>query len=66
MPLEPGKIYQGDCLEQMREIADGSIDLVFADPPLILATSTTSMTIGGTTMLTSTGRKLGSSPFTAY
>ena len=33
MPLEPGKIYQGDCLEQMREIEDGSIDLVFADPP---------------------------------
>ena len=33
MPLEPGKIYQGDCLEQMREIEDGSVDLVFADPP---------------------------------
>ena len=33
MPLEPGKIYQGDCLEQMCEIEDGSVDLVFADPP---------------------------------
>jgi DNA modification methylase len=33
MPLASGKIYQGDCLELMRKIDSGSIDLVFADPP---------------------------------
>lgn len=26
-------LYRGDCLEEMRKIADGSIDLVLADPP---------------------------------
>ena len=33
MPLKTGKIHQGDCLELMRKIDDGSIDLAFADPP---------------------------------
>lgn len=33
MPLKTGKIHQGDCIQQMRRIDDGSIDLVFADPP---------------------------------
>lgn len=28
-----GKIHQGDCLEQMRQIESGTIDLAFADPP---------------------------------
>ena len=31
--LELGKIHQGDCLELMRQIQSGTIDLVFADPP---------------------------------
>jgi len=31
--LSPGKIYQGDCLKLMKRIDDGSVDLVFADPP---------------------------------
>ncbi len=31
--LEIGKIHQGDCIKLMRRIDDGSIDLVFADPP---------------------------------
>src|SRR5215470_8502392 len=31
--LELGKIHQGDCLELMRQIESGTIDLVFADPP---------------------------------
>ena len=26
-------ILEGDCLEKLREIPDGSVDLVFADPP---------------------------------
>lgn len=26
-------IHQGDCIEQMRELANGSVDMVFADPP---------------------------------
>jgi len=31
--LELNKIYQGDCLELMKEIPDKSIDLVLTDPP---------------------------------
>ena len=31
--LEIGKIHQGDCLDLMRQIEAGTIDLVFADPP---------------------------------
>jgi len=31
--LSTGKIHQGDCLKLMKRIDDGSIDLVFADPP---------------------------------
>ncbi|HMO84441.1 MAG TPA: hypothetical protein PKC18_05905, partial [Lacipirellulaceae bacterium] len=33
MPLKLGKIHQGDCLELMARIDDGSVDLAFADPP---------------------------------
>lgn len=28
-----GKIHQGDCIELMKQITTGTIDLVFADPP---------------------------------
>lgn len=31
--LEAGKIHQGDCIELMKQIEAGTIDLVFADPP---------------------------------
>jgi site-specific DNA-methyltransferase (adenine-specific) len=31
--LEVGKIHQGDCLDLLREIETGTIDLLFADPP---------------------------------
>lgn len=31
--LETGKIHQGDCIELMKQIDTGTIDLVFADPP---------------------------------
>ena len=27
------RVHQGDCLEGLRELADGSVDLAFADPP---------------------------------
>ncbi|AGA24631.1 DNA-methyltransferase [Singulisphaera acidiphila] len=27
------RLYQGDCLENIRQVESGSIDLVFADPP---------------------------------
>jgi site-specific DNA-methyltransferase (adenine-specific) len=33
---ELGKLYQGDCIEIMREIGSGSINLIFADPPFNL------------------------------
>lgn len=29
----PGRLDQGDCLENFRRVESGSIDLVFADPP---------------------------------
>jgi DNA modification methylase/predicted GIY-YIG superfamily endonuclease len=31
--LAIGKIHQGDCIELMKQIESGTIDLVFADPP---------------------------------
>jgi DNA modification methylase len=31
--LEIGQIHQGDCIELMRQIETGTIDLAFADPP---------------------------------
>jgi site-specific DNA-methyltransferase (adenine-specific) len=31
--METNKIYQGDCLELMKDIPDGSVDLVVTDPP---------------------------------
>lgn len=34
------KLYQGDCLEVMKNIEDGSIDLVVTDPPYLKAYST--------------------------
>ena len=33
MTLEIDRIYQGDCLELMREIPDGTIDAIITDPP---------------------------------
>lgn len=27
------RLYHGDCLEALQDVADGSVDLVFADPP---------------------------------
>ena len=27
------KLYQGDCMEVMKDIEDGSVDLVVTDPP---------------------------------
>jgi site-specific DNA-methyltransferase (adenine-specific) len=27
------KLYKGDCLEMMKSIENGSIDMVLADPP---------------------------------
>jgi DNA modification methylase len=32
-PVATGKIHQGDCIDLMRQIEAGTIDLVFADPP---------------------------------
>jgi len=31
--MEMDKVYLGDCIEIMRQIPDGKVDLVFADPP---------------------------------
>ena len=31
--MEINKIYNEDCLDGMKRIADGSIDMIVADPP---------------------------------
>ncbi|MDR1077664.1 MAG: hypothetical protein LBL55_03185 [Propionibacteriaceae bacterium] len=31
-----GALYQGDCLDLMAKLDDGSVDLIFADPPFNL------------------------------
>jgi DNA modification methylase len=33
MSLAVNSIYQGDCLEVLKEIGDKSVDLVLTDPP---------------------------------
>ncbi len=33
MAIVANKLIEGDCLEGMKQLADGSVDLVFADPP---------------------------------
>ena len=33
------QLYQGDCLDVMKEIPDGSVDLVFTSPPYNLGVS---------------------------
>lgn len=30
---EQGTLYQGDCLEVMKHLPEGSVDLVLTDPP---------------------------------
>lgn len=37
----PVKLYQGDCLEIMRDIPDDSVDLVLTDPPYMINTKST-------------------------
>lgn len=34
--MELDKIYNMDCLEGMKQIPDGSVDLIATDPPYIL------------------------------
>ena len=31
--LEPNTVHQGDCLELMKDIPDGSVDMILADLP---------------------------------
>ena len=33
------KIIEGDCIEELKKLADGSVDLVFADPPYDVSTA---------------------------
>lgn len=33
---EHGALYRGDCLDLLATIPDGSIDLIFGDPPFNL------------------------------
>ena len=40
------QLYQGDCLDRMKEIPDGSIDLVLTDPPYNIAKDNNFSTMG--------------------
>ena len=40
------KLIQGDCLEKMKDIPDGSVDLVLTDPPYNLARDNNFHTMG--------------------
>lgn len=40
------QLYQGDCLERMKEIPDGSVDLVLTDPPYNIARDNNFSTMG--------------------
>ncbi len=40
------RLYQGDCLDILREIPDNSVDLIFADPPYNLSNGGFSMHAG--------------------
>ncbi len=33
LSLKPNRIHQGNCIEKLRQLEHGSVDLVFADPP---------------------------------
>lgn len=39
-------LMQGDCLERMKEIPDGSVDLVLTDPPYNIARKNNFHTMG--------------------
>jgi DNA modification methylase len=39
--METNKIYQGDCLELMKQIEDKSVDLVLIDPPYMISKEAT-------------------------
>ena len=39
-------LMQGDCLERMKEIPDGSVDMVLTDPPYNIARSNNFQTMG--------------------
>ena len=32
-PEPMGRLHQGDCIEGLKAVPDGSVDLAFADPP---------------------------------
>ena len=33
MSLKQNEIHQGDCVQLLKQLDDGTVDLVFADPP---------------------------------
>lgn len=39
--MEEVKLLQGDCLELMKDIPDGSVDMVLTDPPYMINTKST-------------------------
>ena len=34
LKMETNKIYQGDCLEELKELPNESVDAIVTDPPL--------------------------------
>ena len=53
------RVTTGDCIRGMRTLADGVVDLAFADHHSTLATSMTSTTTRGLVRNTSSGRAFG-------
>ena len=43
---ENNKLLHGDCLERMKEIPDGSVDLILTDPPYNIARDNNFHTMG--------------------
>jgi site-specific DNA-methyltransferase (adenine-specific) len=49
--IELNKIYNEDCLEGMRRIPDGIVDLVVTDPPYCIGTTSNGKKEAGVTII---------------
>lgn len=49
--IELNKIYNEDCLEGMRRIPDGIVDLVVTDPPYCIGTTSNGKKGDGVTII---------------
>lgn len=52
------QLYQGDCLEVMKNIPDKSVDLVLTDPPYNIARDNNFTTMGEQELILESGTKV--------